>query len=184
MTHLCVSKLTSIASNNGLSPGRQQAIIWNNAGNFVNWTLRNKLQWNFNRNSHIFIEENTFENVVCEMSVILSRPQCVNVSISLVLFWCSFPRCSATRCCATHEINTNKLSGNAWWIKSSNPPAKTLSFIRIPFVVALRNKSAKIPSIVFSLHRSKIIDCIIIKHFAESNIYSDKPVFAFNIPIY
>ena len=32
VTHLCVSKLTSIASNNGLSPGRRQAIIWNNAG--------------------------------------------------------------------------------------------------------------------------------------------------------
>ena len=29
-THICVSKLTIIASNNGLSPG--QAIIWNNAG--------------------------------------------------------------------------------------------------------------------------------------------------------
>ena len=32
MTHLCVSKLTSIASDNGLSPGQHQAIIWNNAG--------------------------------------------------------------------------------------------------------------------------------------------------------
>ena len=29
-THICVSKLTIIASNNGLSPGRRQAIIWNN----------------------------------------------------------------------------------------------------------------------------------------------------------
>ena len=32
VTHLCVSKLTSIASDNGLSPGRRQAIIWSNAG--------------------------------------------------------------------------------------------------------------------------------------------------------
>ena len=31
-THICVSKLTIIASDNGLSPGRRQAIIWNNAG--------------------------------------------------------------------------------------------------------------------------------------------------------
>ena len=31
-THICVSKLTSIASDNGLSPGRRQAIIWNHAG--------------------------------------------------------------------------------------------------------------------------------------------------------
>ena len=32
VTHLCVSKLTSIASDNGLSPDRRQAIIWTNAG--------------------------------------------------------------------------------------------------------------------------------------------------------
>ena len=32
VTHLCVSKLTSIASDNGLSPGRRHAIIWTNAG--------------------------------------------------------------------------------------------------------------------------------------------------------
>ena len=34
VTHICVSKLTIIASDNGLSPGRRQAIIWNNAGIF------------------------------------------------------------------------------------------------------------------------------------------------------
>ena len=32
MTHICVSDLTSIGSDNGLSPGRRQAIIWTNAG--------------------------------------------------------------------------------------------------------------------------------------------------------
>ena len=32
MTHICVSKLTIIGSDNGLSPGRHQAIIWTNAG--------------------------------------------------------------------------------------------------------------------------------------------------------
>ena len=31
-THICVSKLTIIGPNNGLSPGRRQAIIWTNAG--------------------------------------------------------------------------------------------------------------------------------------------------------
>ena len=31
-THICFSKLTIIASDNSLSPGRRQAIIWNNAG--------------------------------------------------------------------------------------------------------------------------------------------------------
>ena len=30
-THICVGELTIIASDNGLSPGRRQAIIWTNA---------------------------------------------------------------------------------------------------------------------------------------------------------
>ena len=32
MTHICVSNLTIIGSDNGLSPGRREAIIWTNAG--------------------------------------------------------------------------------------------------------------------------------------------------------
>ena len=32
VTHMCVSKLTIIGSDNGLTPGRRQAIIWINAG--------------------------------------------------------------------------------------------------------------------------------------------------------
>ena len=50
----------------------------------VNWTLRNKLQWNLNRNSNIFIQENAFESVVCETASNLSRSQCVNVCNQLV----------------------------------------------------------------------------------------------------
>ena len=51
----------SIASDNGLSP-----------------VPGNKFRWNSNRNSYIFIQENAFENIVCKIAVILSRPQCVN----------------------------------------------------------------------------------------------------------
>ena len=32
VTHICVGNLTAIGSDNGLSPGRRQAIIWTNAG--------------------------------------------------------------------------------------------------------------------------------------------------------
>ena len=32
VTHICVGKLTIIGSDNGLAPGRRQAIIWTNAG--------------------------------------------------------------------------------------------------------------------------------------------------------
>ena len=44
----------------------------------VHRTLRNKLQWNLNRNSKIFIEENAFESIVCEMVAILFRGRWVN----------------------------------------------------------------------------------------------------------
>ena len=35
VTHICVCKLTIIGSDNGLSPGRRQAIIWTIAGIFL-----------------------------------------------------------------------------------------------------------------------------------------------------
>ena len=54
----------------------------NQCWNSVNWALRNKLQWNVNRNSYIFIQENPFENVVWKMAAILSWPQCVNCASS------------------------------------------------------------------------------------------------------
>ena len=90
VTHISVGNINSIGSENGLSPGRRQAIIWtkwlvawsapshylNQCWNIFNWTIGNKLQWNSNRNSNIFIQENAFENVVSEMAAILSRPQC------------------------------------------------------------------------------------------------------------
>ena len=62
----------------------------NQCWNIVNWTLRNKLQWNFNRNSYIFIQENVLQKVVCEMASILSRPQCVKMHESWETFsWTS-----------------------------------------------------------------------------------------------
>ena len=39
VTHICVSKLTIIGSDNGLSPERRQAIIWTNAGILLIQTL-------------------------------------------------------------------------------------------------------------------------------------------------
>ena len=59
MTHICVSKLTTIGSDYdcGLTAPNYYLNQW---WNMVNWTLRNKLQWNFNRNSYIFIHENAF----------------------------------------------------------------------------------------------------------------------------
>ena len=35
MTQICIGKLTTIGSDNGLSPGRWQAIIWTGAGTLL-----------------------------------------------------------------------------------------------------------------------------------------------------
>ena len=53
MTHICISKLTIIGSDNGLSPGRCHTIIWTNAGILSIWPLGT----NF---SEILIEIHTF----------------------------------------------------------------------------------------------------------------------------
>ena len=75
---MCVSKLTIIGSDNGLAPGRRQAIIWSNAVIL----LIDPLGTNFNEilieiHTLNFIQENVFEIVVWKISAILSRPECV-----------------------------------------------------------------------------------------------------------
>ena len=73
--HICVIRLTITGSDNGLSPGRRQAIIWTNAGIL----LIGSLGTNFGENLiEILTFSFTIEIAVCEMAVILSRSQCVN----------------------------------------------------------------------------------------------------------
>ena len=71
VTHTWVGNLATIDSDN-----------LNQCWNIVNSNIRNKFQWNLKRNSNIFIQGNAFENVVCEMAVILYRPQCVKKHIN------------------------------------------------------------------------------------------------------
>ena len=47
VTHICVGKLTIIGSDNGLSPGRRQAIIWTNAGILLIGPLETNFQQKF-----------------------------------------------------------------------------------------------------------------------------------------
>ena len=63
VTHICVSKLTIIGSDNGLSPGRRQAIIRTNAG----ISLIGRLGTNFNA---ILIENHiiSFKKIHLKMS--------------------------------------------------------------------------------------------------------------------
>ena len=78
--HICVDKLTIFGSDNGLSPGRRQAIIWKSAGIPLIGPWGTNCDEFFYGDSNIFIEhveQNAFENVIRKMAAILSQPQCV-----------------------------------------------------------------------------------------------------------
>ena len=74
MTHIGVSKPDHHWFRLWLGAWSAPSHIWTNAGVL---SIGNKPQWNINGNSIIFIEENAFENVVCEMAAILSQHQCI-----------------------------------------------------------------------------------------------------------
>ena len=80
MTHICARELTIIGSDNGLSPGRRQAIIWTNARILLIGPVGNKLQWNLKRNLYIFIQEAVFQ-----ISSKNWRPFCLGIDVIKVL---------------------------------------------------------------------------------------------------
>ena len=57
VAHICVSKLTIMVSDKGLSLVRRPAIICTNGGIWLIGSLETKFQINLNRNSHNFIKE-------------------------------------------------------------------------------------------------------------------------------
>ena len=76
VTHICVGKLTIIGSENGLSPERRQAIIWNNA----EILLIGPLETNFSEN---FIEILTFSFTKMRLKVSSAkwRPFCLGLNV-------------------------------------------------------------------------------------------------------
>ena len=97
MTHIWVSKLNIIGSDNGLSPDRCQVIIGTSAGILLIWPLATNFS---DELIEICIQQNAFENVVCEMASILSRPQCVNSGTEWHLNMCvRMCVCACVRMC-------------------------------------------------------------------------------------
>ena len=80
MPHICLCKLTIIVSDNGLSPGRRQAIIWTNAGilsigplgtNFIEILMK--------------IHTLSFKKMHVKMSSGKCRPSCLGLNVLNVL---------------------------------------------------------------------------------------------------
>ena len=76
VTHIWVSDLTSIGSDNGLSPGRRQAIIWTNAGIL----LIGPLGTNFNE-ILIGIQTFSFKKMHLKVSSAKWRPCCLGLNV-------------------------------------------------------------------------------------------------------
>ena len=76
MTHICVGKLTNIGSDNGLSPGRRQAIIWTNTGILLIGTLGT----NFSE-FLIVIHTFSFNKMPLKMSFAKWRPFCLGLNV-------------------------------------------------------------------------------------------------------
>ena len=74
VTHICVSKLTIIGSDNGLLPGRRPAIIWTNAGILLIEPLRTNL-------SEILIHAFSFTKMHMKMSSGKWRPFCLGLDV-------------------------------------------------------------------------------------------------------
>ena len=83
--HVCVRKITIIGSDNGLLPGQHQAIIWTNAGILLIRILGTNFREILSKIHTFFIQGNAFQNVVCKMAAIVSRPQCVKREIDQYL---------------------------------------------------------------------------------------------------
>ena len=77
--HICDSELGQHWFRQWLVACSAPSHYLNQCWLIVNWTLRNKLQWNLNQNTKLFIYENAFENAVCEMAAILSRGRWVKM---------------------------------------------------------------------------------------------------------
>ena len=84
VTHICVSKVANMGSDNGLPPGRRQVIIWTNVGIL----LSGPLATNF---SEILIEVYIFslKNMYMEMSSGNRQSFCLGLNMSTVQSPCN-----------------------------------------------------------------------------------------------
>ena len=102
VTHICVSKLTIIGSDNGLSPGWRQAIIWTNAGILLTRTLETNFSEILSK-----IRALSFKKMELKMSS-AKWPQCVNgedeqlhstVYVGVIIYPCPNPVAGLAHLC-------------------------------------------------------------------------------------
>ena len=106
--HICVSKLTNIGPDNGLLPGRRQAIIWTNAGILLNGPLGT----NF---SEIIIEIHTFsfKKIHLIMSSAKCQPFCPSLNV-LRTCWITYHQWHFMAPCGRHHNHVSPSVLSSW----------------------------------------------------------------------
>ena len=126
VTHICVGKLIIIGSDNGLSPGRRQAIIWTNAGIL----LIGPLGTNFIE-ILIGIQTFSFKKMHLKMSSAKWRPFCLGLNVLSKQAECIingfYPtvysgqkRGPDVLACNMHQINDQRQKQLWWYVINGN----------------------------------------------------------------
>ena len=118
VTHICVSKLAIICSDNDLSPGRRQAIIGTNAGIL----LTGQLGTNFSENV-IEIYTFSFKKIHLKMSSGRWLPFCLGLNVLTSHPSKSFSHCrhvSPNFRAAIHAVTILGSVNDSGWIKTHN----------------------------------------------------------------
>ena len=112
MTHICASELTIIGSDNGLSPGRRQAIIWTNAGIL----LFRPLGTNF---IEILIEIHIFSFKKMHFKCLSAkwRPFCLGLNVLII---CQWHRVIFKRTTGLHAVIDHSNGFPRWQLYSRN----------------------------------------------------------------
>ena len=76
VTHICISKLTIIGSDNGLSPSQRQAINWSNGGISLIWNLGTNFSWILSE-----VYTFSFKKIHLKMSSRKWRPFCLGLNV-------------------------------------------------------------------------------------------------------
>ena len=88
VTHICVSKLIIIGSDNGLSPGRRQVIIWTNAGIMLELLI--EIHTSLFKKIHLTVSSGKWWSFCFGLNVLtVTDPKCVGLTRSISHEICS-----------------------------------------------------------------------------------------------
>ena len=113
MTHICLSKLTIIGSDNGRSPGRRQVIIWTNAGILLIRTSGTDV-------SKIVSETPTFSFTKMHLKVSSAKWRLFRLGLNVLIIIWMIPTSTFSSCCVWNNLghkislNFNHLSKLIW----------------------------------------------------------------------